>query len=79
MKNALFPLFFLVSSLSLSAQPNDVPVLSAAEAVQIALANNYDIQLARADAEIAPEPQAVGWVGGCEADRGRHARRRPDL
>ncbi|MCC7507178.1 MAG: TolC family protein [Saprospiraceae bacterium] len=63
MKNALFPLFFLVSSLSLSAQPNDVPVLSAAEAVQIALANNYDIQLARADAEIARLNNTKGNAG----------------
>ncbi|MBL7802360.1 MAG: TolC family protein [Saprospiraceae bacterium] len=63
MKNALFPLFFLVSALSLSAQPNDVPVLSAAEAVQIALANNYDIQLARADAEIAHLNNTKGNAG----------------
>ncbi len=52
---------FLLSGLT--AQTPDSPLLSADEAVRIALANNYDITLARSDADIARLNNTRGNAG----------------
>lgn len=52
---------FLLSGLA--AQTPDAPLLSADEALRIALANNYDIVLARSDADIARLNNTRGNAG----------------
>ncbi|HNM27328.1 MAG TPA: TolC family protein, partial [Saprospiraceae bacterium] len=57
----LLPAFLL--SLGLSAQQPDSVLLLPDEAVRIALANNYDIELARTDADIARLNNTRGNAG----------------
>jgi outer membrane protein len=62
--SALFASFLLFLSVEMPAQtPSGAPRLSIEEAVQLALANNYDVRLARADADIAHLNNTRGNAG----------------
>ncbi|MBK8555146.1 MAG: TolC family protein [Lewinellaceae bacterium] len=56
-------ILLLVLPLAINAQTDTAPLLRAEEAVQAALAHNFDIQLSRADATIAQQNNTKGNAG----------------
>ena len=56
-------LLLLLPSLALAQPALPLPLLSADQAVEIALANNYDVQIVRADADIAHLNNTKGNAG----------------